>query len=89
MTTYTSTSTSTTTLLDARAVARWLGVSARTLAAWRLRRQGPPYVRVGRLVRYCRADVETWILRQTQEPRQRGAELVARGLGFTIAGGDR
>jgi predicted DNA-binding transcriptional regulator AlpA len=89
MTTDTSTSTSTTTLLDARAVARWLDVSARTLAAWRLRRQGPPYVRVGRLVRYRCADVETWILRQTQEPRQRGAEVVARGPGFAAAGGDR
>ena len=34
----------------------------RTLAAWRLRRQGPPYVRLsGTLVRYPEARLRAWI----------------------------
>jgi hypothetical protein len=32
----------------------FLGVSARTLQAWRVRGGGPPYVKVGRAVRYQR-----------------------------------
>ena len=32
----------------------FLGVSARTLQAWRVRGGGPPYVKIGRAVRYQR-----------------------------------
>lgn len=42
--------------------ARELGVSVRTLAAWRSSgRNNLPYVKVGRLVRYRRHDVRTWL----------------------------
>ena len=32
----------------------FLGVSVRTLQAWRVRGGGPPYVKIGRIVRYQR-----------------------------------
>lgn len=34
--------------------AEFLGVSARTLQAWRVRGGGPPYIKLGRAVRYQR-----------------------------------
>lgn len=47
-------------------VARLLGLrNARTMAAWRLRRCGPPWLKVGkRLVRYEEAAVLAWAARQ-------------------------
>ena len=38
--------------LDERDAARMLGCSVSLLRKWRRRREGPPYVRIGRLVRY-------------------------------------
>jgi len=38
-----------------------LNVSVRTLQSWRLRRAGPPFVQVGRAVRYRRRDLISWI----------------------------
>jgi predicted DNA-binding transcriptional regulator AlpA len=38
------------------------GIKRKTLQGWRLRRQGPPYVKVGRrLVRYPAEDLHRWI----------------------------
>lgn len=34
--------------------ATFLGISVRTLQAWRVRGDGPPYVKLGRAVRYQR-----------------------------------
>lgn len=55
-----------TTLIDQTQAARVLGLkNPRTLAAWRLRRCGPPFRRVGkRLVRYCLEDLLAWAARQ-------------------------
>lgn len=47
--------------LDTRAVAALTSISERGLEAMRARREGPAYSRVGRLVRYRRADVEQWL----------------------------
>lgn len=40
--------------------AEYLGLSHNTLSAWRKTDQGPPYVRLGRAVRYRRADLDAW-----------------------------
>jgi len=49
-------------LLSQLEVAAWLQVSCRTLEAWRRRADaGPPFVRVGRCVRYNAEAVEAWI----------------------------
>jgi predicted DNA-binding transcriptional regulator AlpA len=41
--------------------AEYLNVSAATLRRYRLLRTGPPYVKVGALVRYRLSDVDSWL----------------------------
>jgi excisionase family DNA binding protein len=53
-------------LLDTQAASDLLGVEPRTLEGWRLRGGGPPYVKVGRLVRYRRADLDRWVAERTR-----------------------
>ncbi|HCJ7658253.1 TPA: helix-turn-helix domain-containing protein [Pseudomonas aeruginosa] len=51
-----------TDLLTPDQVAATLGLSHRTLAAWRSSRRNPlPYVKVGTRVRYRRQDVAAWL----------------------------
>ena len=45
-------------------VAQLLGVPARTLEGWRLTRSGPPWLKLGRHVRYDRDDVLAWAREQ-------------------------
>lgn len=40
--------------LNENQAAEFIGVSVRTLQAWRVRGGGPPYVKIGRTVRYQR-----------------------------------
>ncbi|WP_339521940.1 helix-turn-helix domain-containing protein [Pseudomonas sp. EL_65y_Pfl2_R96] len=59
-------SPSTTDLLTPDQVAATLGLSHRTLAAWRSSRRNPlPYVKVGSRVRYRPKDVSTWLESRT------------------------
>ncbi|HTN32266.1 MAG TPA: helix-turn-helix domain-containing protein [Pseudomonas sp.] len=62
--------------------AQALGVSARTLAAWRSTgRQDLPFVKVGRLVRYRALDVADWLqsrLSQTTIPHDAATPRKAR-----------
>ena len=48
-------------LVREEVAAELLNVSVRTLQSWRLRRTGPPFVQVGRAVRYRRRDLINWI----------------------------
>jgi predicted DNA-binding transcriptional regulator AlpA len=48
-------------LLDESAVAALTGLDRHTLATWRCRRKGPPFLRLGRAVRYREADVRAWL----------------------------
>lgn len=48
-------------LLNDTAVAKRLGVDPKTLQNWRCRGNGPPFVRVGRLVRYEPESIQQWI----------------------------
>jgi len=48
-------------LLTVEDLAEYLGVPVATLYAWRYRRHGPPGFRVGRYLRYRRADIDEWI----------------------------
>lgn len=53
-------------LMDPAEVAELLGTTTGTLSVWRCtRRYHLPYVRVGRRVRYRRADVENFIAERT------------------------
>lgn len=53
-------------LMTVQELARYLGVPVGTLYQWRYRREGPAGFRVGRHVRYRRADVQKWIEQQLQ-----------------------
>jgi hypothetical protein len=53
-------------LLTSTEAAKFLNLgNSRTLDAWRLRRQGPPYILVGRLARYRPADLAAWLESRT------------------------
>ncbi|WP_123397316.1 helix-turn-helix domain-containing protein [Pseudomonas protegens] len=53
-------------LLTPAQVATTLGLSHRTLAAWRSSRRNPlPYLKVGSRVRYRSQDVSAWLESQT------------------------
>ena len=53
-------------LLTEHEAAYLLGISVRTLQAWRTRNSGPPFARLGRLVRYRRSMLEDWTKSNTQ-----------------------
>jgi len=48
-------------LLDTDATARLLGCSPAALTKFRTQRRGPPFVRIGRLIRYRRVDLTRWV----------------------------
>jgi excisionase family DNA binding protein len=53
-------------LLNPAAAAEFLGVSVDTLSVWRsVGRYSIPYLKVGRLVKYRRADLEMWLQSRT------------------------
>jgi hypothetical protein len=47
-----------------------LDMAVITLALWRMRQKGPPYVAVGRKILYSRTTVKEWIASQVREPLQ-------------------
>lgn len=53
------------TLLTPEAAATRLAVSPATLERWRVRREGPPFVKLGRLVRYRGADLDAYVRAHT------------------------
>lgn len=48
-------------LLTVNELAVLLKVPPKTIYAWRYRRQAPPGIRIGRHLRFRRADVERWL----------------------------
>jgi excisionase family DNA binding protein len=56
------TSTPSDQLLSGQEAAKFLGITYHTLAVWKCnKRYALPYVKVGRLVKYRRADLEAFI----------------------------
>jgi excisionase family DNA binding protein len=54
-------------LLDEKQAAEFLGVAPGTLSVWRSRgRYSIAFIKVGHLVRYRRADLETWLESRTR-----------------------
>jgi predicted DNA-binding transcriptional regulator AlpA len=51
--------------IDEKQLCAELGISSVTATKWRAHAAGPPFIKVGRLVRYRRADVEAWLLSRT------------------------
>lgn len=52
-------------LMDEAATADFLDVKVKTLNHWRVIGEGPPYVKLGRLVRYDPRDLDQWIKEHT------------------------
>jgi hypothetical protein len=52
---------------DEHKTAPIIGVTVRCLQNWRALRKGPRYLKVGRLVRYPRAEIEAFLARQLIE----------------------
>lgn len=48
--------------LNTSQTAKYLGVSNSWLEGSRIKECGPPYVKVGRIVRYNRASIDRWML---------------------------
>lgn len=51
-------------LLDTERVAKVCGLSEVTLRKWRITGDGPRFVRLGRAVRYRRADLDAYLARR-------------------------
>ncbi|KAA8825213.1 helix-turn-helix domain-containing protein [Bifidobacterium myosotis] len=56
-------------LLTPAQAAAVLAIPVTTLSRWRSERRELPYVRVGRVIRYRRADLDHWIETHTVHPR--------------------
>ena len=52
-------------LLTETEAAQVLGMKPQSLSVWRLHKKNLPFVKIGRLVRYRREDIEAWLERQT------------------------
>lgn len=59
--------------LTERDIARLAGVSLGTVRRWRQRKQGPPSIKLGALVRYVPEDVIEWIEAQPRAPQRQEA----------------
>lgn len=60
--------TTDTILLTRREAAAYLGVAEQTLAVWKCTgRRSLPFVKIGRLVRYRKADLDAFILNHLQD----------------------
>jgi predicted DNA-binding transcriptional regulator AlpA len=55
-------------LWDDPQLAEELGIRPQTPAAWRNRNQGPPYLKIGRLVRYRPSHVKEWLKSRVVQP---------------------
>ena len=52
--------------------AKFLGVAVQTLRNWRHLRKGPPYVKLGRAVRYRDNDLNVYIEKNRINPEKEG-----------------
>jgi excisionase family DNA binding protein len=64
--------------LNNREAADYLGLKAATLNKWRCHGDGPPFIKVGRLIRYRRTDLDAFLMgRVRRSTSDRGnADLV-------------
>lgn len=63
-------------LLGVEAAAGQLDVEPRTMDDWRLKRKGPAWIKVGRLVKYDQADLDAWVDANRQDPAGRRLKAV-------------
>lgn len=54
-------------LLSCAEVAHWLNTTPGQLSQWRFHGEGPPFIKLGRAVRYSRSDVQAWLEANTRQ----------------------
>jgi predicted DNA-binding transcriptional regulator AlpA len=64
-------------LVDTGEAARILGCTKAAVTLWRRERRGPNYVRLGRLIRYRRSDLFTWIESRLIQQNEEEAQLAS------------
>ena len=64
--------------LNTREAAAWAGLKPGTLATYRVRGGGPPYLRLGGLVRYTLEDLEAWLAGRRRRGLHRRRKLHLR-----------
>lgn len=57
-------------LVDQDGAAHYIGRPVRTLEQWRYRREGPPYIKAGRAVRYSIRDLDRWLAAHRVDPME-------------------
>ena len=55
-------------VMNSKQAAGYVGCSESVLRLWRSQGQGPRYFRAGKLIRYRRADLDSWIEARLCEP---------------------
>lgn len=65
-----STQTQSDKLLKPSEAADLLATTPQVLGTWRWRGDGPPYVRVGRSIRYSRRMLDEWLEQRTVRPNE-------------------
>jgi Helix-turn-helix domain len=60
-------------LIENAAAAKLIGVAPETLVQWRYQKRGPCFLKIGRLIRYRRADLAAWLAAQRRDPRAAAA----------------
>lgn len=53
---------------DNAGAAAFLGVKPGTLEIWRTKREGPPFLKIGKVVRYSVADLREYLEARRQKP---------------------
>lgn len=80
-------------LLTEDEAARRLSMSVRSLQGWRVRGGGPPFLKIGRSVRYSPSALESWVRSREQghtaEPTRRDQSALANFHTRAGAGGAR
>ena len=52
--------------LNNRQAAEYLGLKETTLNKWRCHGGGPPYIKLGRLIRYRKADLDAFLMKHVR-----------------------
>ena len=54
--------------MDEKELCTKLGISSITATKWRAKVEGPPFVKLGRMIRYRRSEVEAWLASNHRGP---------------------
>ena len=66
-------------LLTEKQLAKYLAITLSCCRKWRLLNEGPPFLKIGRLVRYQTNDVHEWLSKRRQGNSRLNGESNLRG----------